>query len=96
MERTSWETAISNSLIAGNSVGIWVNGRASAMVTLCTISGNDSVGVYVSSGAGTGNVPARATLESCTIAYNAIGIQAYAAGGDNTARIYIAPGRDFV
>jgi hypothetical protein len=81
---------ISNSLIETYTNGILVVSNASASVTNCTVVGGQ-VGIGASSGFGIGAVPARAVVESSTIAYNTVaGIQASAAGGNNSAIVYIA------
>jgi parallel beta-helix repeat protein len=83
------QATIDRSLFAGNTQGIYLFGRTSAMVTGCTISGN-TTGIYVLSNQGTGSVPARVTVERSTLAYNGYGVYVSAAGGDNTARAYLS------
>src|SRR5438128_4575444 len=63
------QMTIDHSLLEGNDAGIYLVGRSSAMITECTISGG-TYGVYLLNNLGMGAVPARATVESSTIAYN--------------------------
>jgi len=76
------QMTIGNSLIQSAAYAVFVGGRASAMVSACNISGS-GYGVYVTNSAM--DVPARATLESSTIAYNLFGI-----GLAALARVYIS------
>jgi hypothetical protein len=83
------EAVISNSLIETSNQGVAVISRASASVTSSTIAGC-TFGVNVSSGFGSGAVPARLVVESSTLTYNTTAIQAVALGGNNSAVVYIA------
>ena len=53
-------------------------------------SSGAGAGVVLDSTFGTGSLAAAATLESCTFSFNVYGMKVDAAGGNNTAKIYLA------
>jgi hypothetical protein len=81
---------IIDTLLDGTGAGgVLVLGGATAMVRGTTVT-RVTTGVTADSTFGTGALAATATLESCTFSYGFYGVKADAAGGNNTAKIYLA------
>lgn len=81
---------VSNCLLETFNTGILVGENARALVTNSVIAGGAFYGVAVASAVGTGSIAASAAIESSTIAYCNVGVNAFANGGTNSATVYLA------